>query len=179
MKSTGETTAFFADSSKLHNQGKWLIQPYAFDQAVKAANTILEYHRPKAPIVEPKLPPNIAIAAVGKTKVGHPSIARTLAGAAYQHRHDSDRLQLKDLETGLEELEDDDVLGSFFAENFWGPLSEEERQYLAGIVTGETMHNPAVRASLRQQGLILDGRSPVGAFADWIRIGLAAGYLES
>ena len=77
MKSTGETTAFFADSSKLHNQGKWLIQPYAFDQAVKAANTILEYHRPKAPIVEPKLPPNIAIAAVGKTKVDpEESIAR-------------------------------------------------------------------------------------------------------
>ena len=44
MKPTGEAAAFFADRSKLHNQGKWLIQPYAFDQAVKAANTILEYH---------------------------------------------------------------------------------------------------------------------------------------
>ena len=69
MRSTGETAAFFADSSKLHNQGKWLVHPYAFDQAVKAANTILEYHRPKDPIVEPELPSNIVIAGVGKTKV--------------------------------------------------------------------------------------------------------------
>ena len=34
MKTTGEHTAFFADSSRLHKQGKWLANPYAFDQAI-------------------------------------------------------------------------------------------------------------------------------------------------
>ena len=68
MKSTGEQTAFFVDSSKTHDQGKWLAVPYAFDQAGKAAITILEYHRPKAPIVEPKVPPNLMPTIARRTK---------------------------------------------------------------------------------------------------------------
>ena len=69
MRSTGENTAFFVDDSEMHDQGEWLAVPYAFDQAIKAANTILEHHRPKAPIVEPKISPNLMPAVARKTKI--------------------------------------------------------------------------------------------------------------
>ena len=68
MRSTGEATAFHVDSSKTHDQGEWLAVPYAFDQAVKAAITILEHHRPNAPIVEPKIPPDSVFIVDGETK---------------------------------------------------------------------------------------------------------------
>ena len=68
MRSTGEHTAFFVDSSKTHDQGEWLAVPYAFDQASKAAITILEHHRPKAPIVEPKISPDLMPTIARKTK---------------------------------------------------------------------------------------------------------------
>ena len=68
MRSTGEHAAFFVDSSKTHDQGEWLAVPYAFDQARKAANTILDYHRPKGPIVPPKVSPNDLAALARKTK---------------------------------------------------------------------------------------------------------------
>ena len=110
---------------------------------------------------------------------GHPFVARTLASAAYQHRRDADHLRQIDLDAGLEDLEDDDVLGSFFAENFWGPLSKQEQRYLIGMVTGKAVRNPAARAALRQQGLVHEGRMPIEAFADWLRMGLATGCLES
>ena len=67
MRTTGEVAASFTNDPNTDDQGKWLAVPYAFDQAVKAANTILEYHRPKGPIVEPKLPPYIEVAVVGKS----------------------------------------------------------------------------------------------------------------
>ena len=60
-----------------HDLGKWLTVPYAFDQAVKAANTILEYHRPKGPIVEPVLSPRDMDAGVEKTAM-EPQAARAL-----------------------------------------------------------------------------------------------------
>ncbi len=69
MRSTGEHTAFFVDGSKTHDQGEWLAVPYAFDQAVKAANTILEHHRPNAPIVEPKISPDLMPAVAKRTKI--------------------------------------------------------------------------------------------------------------
>ncbi len=68
MRSTGEHTAFFLDDSEMHDQGEWLAVPYAFDQAVKAAITILEHHRPKAPIVEPKISPDLMPTIARKTK---------------------------------------------------------------------------------------------------------------
>ena len=69
INSAGETAAFFADSSKSHNRGKWLVQPYPFDQAVKAANIILEYHRPKGSTAEPELSPYVEAKGVGKTLI--------------------------------------------------------------------------------------------------------------
>ena len=69
MRSTGEHTAFFVDSSKTHDQGEWLAVPYAFDQARKAANTILEHHRPIGPIVEPKISPDLMPAVAKRTKI--------------------------------------------------------------------------------------------------------------
>lgn len=57
MKSTGEHAGFY-ETGKLTNQGEWLALPYAFDQAAKAATTILEHHRPPGEIVVPK--PNVA-----------------------------------------------------------------------------------------------------------------------
>ena len=56
MKSTG-AHAGFTESGKLTNQGEWLALPYAFDQATKAANAILEHYRPPGKIVVPK--PNL------------------------------------------------------------------------------------------------------------------------
>lgn len=54
MKSTGEHAAFMADSSKLYNQGEWLDQPYGYDQARKAAITVLKKRKPKGAVVVPK-----------------------------------------------------------------------------------------------------------------------------
>ncbi len=56
MKSTGETAGFFA-TGELVSEGKWMAVPFAFDQAMAAANTILEYHRPPGQIVAPT--PNV------------------------------------------------------------------------------------------------------------------------
>ena len=52
MRSTGEHGAFFA-THQLHKDGKWLANPYAFDQAAKAAMTIIEAHRPSGKIMIP------------------------------------------------------------------------------------------------------------------------------
>lgn len=55
MKKTGEHAGFY-EVGKPTNQGEWLALPYAFDQAAKAAITILK-HQPLGKIVvpEPKL----------------------------------------------------------------------------------------------------------------------------
>ena len=68
MRSTGEHTAFFLDGSKTYDQGEWLAVPYAFDQARRAANTILEYHKPKGPIVVPKISRDLMPTIARKTK---------------------------------------------------------------------------------------------------------------
>ncbi len=75
MKSTGGR-AGFTESGKLANQGEWLDLPYSFDQAVKAANSILEHYRPPGKIVVPK--PNVVeVIGVRGTKVDREeSIAR-------------------------------------------------------------------------------------------------------
>ncbi len=65
MKTTGEFAAFFTDTSKLHNQGKWLANPYAFDQATKAAIIILEHHRPPGKVVAPKMARGLAADVAG------------------------------------------------------------------------------------------------------------------
>ena len=73
MKSTGEHGAFMADSSKLHNQGEWLAQPYGFEQAKQAAEAIIEAHRPPGKIVEPN--PRMVFGGVGKTKADPKALA--------------------------------------------------------------------------------------------------------
>ena len=75
MRSTGEH-AGFTESGNLTNRGEWLFLPYAFDQATKAAETILEYHRPPGEIVVPK--PNVVeVFGVRGTKVDRKeSVAR-------------------------------------------------------------------------------------------------------
>lgn len=65
MRAVGEHGAFMA-TSKLHKEGAWLDHPYAFDQATKAAITILENHRPKGEIVMPK--PNVVEVIGGDAK---------------------------------------------------------------------------------------------------------------
>ena len=67
MKSTG-AHAGFTESGKLTNQGEWLDLPYAFDQATKAASTILEHYRPPGEIVVPK-PNLVEVIGVRGTKV--------------------------------------------------------------------------------------------------------------
>ena len=55
MKQTGEHAGFI-ETRKLANQGEWLDLPYAFDQATKAANTILKHYKPKGKVTAPKVP---------------------------------------------------------------------------------------------------------------------------
>ena len=69
MGSTGEQTATFLDGSKTYDQGEWLAVPYAFDQARRAANAILDYHEPKGPIVEPKISPDLMPAVARTAKI--------------------------------------------------------------------------------------------------------------
>ena len=52
MRSTGEHGAFFA-THQIHKDGKWLANPYAFDQATKAAKTVFKAHRPPGKITVP------------------------------------------------------------------------------------------------------------------------------
>jgi hypothetical protein len=53
MKSTGQQAGFL-ETHKVVNQGRWLVLPYAFDQATKAALTVLEHHRPPGEIMKPE-----------------------------------------------------------------------------------------------------------------------------
>jgi hypothetical protein len=53
MRVTGENAAFIA-TGRPREDGAWLDQPYAFDQAVKAAQAILEQFRPMGEIVIPE-----------------------------------------------------------------------------------------------------------------------------
>lgn len=106
---------------------------------------------------------------------GHPFVARMLAGAAHKRRQNPEELHLNDLLEGIAELEDDDVLGNFFSENFWSPLDPAEQRLLLAVADGKPLEgSPAARASLRRQGLIVDGRISIGAFADWIHRGQSA-----
>ena len=73
MKAVGEHAAFMSDPSKLHNQGEWLAQPYGFEQAKQAAETILDAHRPPGEIVEPNAP--MVFEGVGQTKVDPEALA--------------------------------------------------------------------------------------------------------
>ena len=67
MKSTGKLAGFY-ETGKLANQGEWLALPYAFDQATKAAMTILDHHRPPGKIAAPQ--PNVVeVIGVRETKV--------------------------------------------------------------------------------------------------------------
>lgn len=52
MRSTGELCAFFA-TYQISKDGKWLANPYAFDQATNAAMTVIEAHRPPGKITAP------------------------------------------------------------------------------------------------------------------------------
>jgi hypothetical protein len=100
---------------------------------------------------------------------GHPWVARTIAGAAWQQRAASDTLAAGDLDRGLEQLDDDDVLGHFFKTNFWADMTALEQDALVQVARGAATAPPAeIRASLRRQGLLVDGAIPIAAFAEWI-----------
>ena len=100
---------------------------------------------------------------------GHPWVARTIAGAAWQRRAASDTLAAGDLDRGLEQLDDDDVLGHFFKTNFWADMTPLEQDALVHVARGAATAPPAeIRASLRRQGLLVDGAIPIAAFAEWI-----------
>ena len=66
MKLVGEQAAFWVDSSRLHNQGGWLDQPYGFEQAKQAAESVIEAHRPPGKIVQPN--PRTLLASKRQTK---------------------------------------------------------------------------------------------------------------
>ncbi len=76
MKSTGQHAGFL-ETGKPANRGEWLSLPYAFDQATKAAITILEHHRPLDKIVVPK--PNV-VEVVG----GDPKETKEWVGLVYK-----------------------------------------------------------------------------------------------
>ncbi len=76
MKSTGQHAGFL-ETGKLTNRGQWLALPYAFDQAAKAANAIIEHHRPPGKIVVPK--PNL-VEVVG----GDPKQSEEMIGEFYR-----------------------------------------------------------------------------------------------
>lgn len=65
MKTTGER-AGFAVSTEPYG-GEWLRQPFAYDQAVKGANRILEHFRPVGEVVlpEPYMSAVVALAGTG------------------------------------------------------------------------------------------------------------------
>jgi hypothetical protein len=119
--------------------------------------------------------------AVFQLSGGHPALVRMLAGASYRRRKDGEHLRSADLPHGLDDLAENNLLGSFFAENFWGPMTEPERQIMTGASAtdpGGTLSRRApaadevdaeARAALVGQGLLRDGRVAVGAFADWVR----------
>lgn len=66
MKKTGEHAGFY-ETGKPTNRGEWLDLPYSFDQAAKAAITILEDHaEPLGKIVVPK--PNVGEVVGGDPK---------------------------------------------------------------------------------------------------------------
>ena len=53
MRSTGEHAGYY-ETSELTKRGKWMDLPFPFDQAVHAANAILERYRPPGKIVVPE-----------------------------------------------------------------------------------------------------------------------------
>jgi TIR domain len=119
--------------------------------------------------------------AVFRLSGGHPALVRMLAGASYRCRKGGQHLRSADLPRGLDDLAESNLLGSFFAENFWGPMTEPERQIITGACStrprgilsrrasaGDEVDAEA-RAALVGQGLLRDGRVAVGAFADWVR----------
>ena len=114
---------------------------------------------------------------------GHPALVRLIAGASHRVRRDADRLKIDDLHSGLQSLSESNLLGSFFSENFWGPMTEVEQRVLVQASAGQRRRwwrrrTPRVsgdeveaeaRATLTGQGLLRDDSVAVGAFADWLK----------
>jgi hypothetical protein len=100
---------------------------------------------------------------------GHPWVARTIAAAAWERHATPDRLVADDVERGLDQLYDDDTLGHFFKTNFWADMTGPEQDTLVQVAArSPAAIAPDVRASLRRQGLLVDGTIPIAAFAEWI-----------
>ncbi|MEM9494219.1 MAG: hypothetical protein AAGC55_34050, partial [Myxococcota bacterium] len=73
---------------------------------------------------------------------GHPALAWMLAAAAYEGRIDNSRLATGDLDRGLEELDDQDALGNFFAQNVWSATTAHERALLVEAARAGTVTRP-------------------------------------
>jgi len=111
---------------------------------------------------------------------GHPSLARTIAGEAYRGRQNPGRLDVADLEIGVEALHDSDGIGSFIRNNLWRPMTSVEKEILSDLSRQWIAHKIARRqrsdiafaegyASLRSQGIIGDGGIRVGLLRQWVR----------
>ena len=113
---------------------------------------------------------------------GHPALVRMLAGASFRSRKDTRALRTGDLPVGLQALAESNLLGSFFAENFWGPMTDTEQQIVHGASaksrrwwvpmrpTVATKVDMEAKAALIGQGLLRDDQVAIGAFAEWVRM---------
>ena len=119
--------------------------------------------------------------AIFRLSGGHPALVRILAGASHRTRRDPQRLELGDLRSGLESLAETNLLGSFFGENFWGPMTETEQRVIVQATGSrrwlrrlapraqDSDAEAEARSSLTGQGLLRGDSVAVAAFADWLR----------
>ena len=84
MRTTGEHGAFVA-TSKRHHEGAWLDHPYAFDQAVKASQAVLEAFRPDGKIVVPV--PEPTMIATTASDAGDADVARIKKELKWVYEH--------------------------------------------------------------------------------------------
>ena len=108
---------------------------------------------------------------------GHPSLARLIAGKAYEARATPARLDEADLAAGLETLHRFDEIGSFFKQNLWLPMTPAEQELILAVaLQGEQAPvnaDPESRASLLGQGILAmdaQGRPsiPIDGFREWL-----------
>lgn len=104
------------------------------------------------------------IRALHEYSCGHPGLAREIAAKARDVQENPFVLATGDLTRALTQLHRDDVTGSFFAENIWGPATPAERAALRWIGSREKavpfreipieLQQPGLWADLAAQGLI-------------------------
>lgn len=100
---------------------------------------------------------------------GHPAMARMIAGASFEARAHNERLDLHDLQSGLERLEDSWELGNFLEENLWKPMTRDEQEAARLLLQNkDTSAHKKTLASLRAQGLVQKNHFTIQAFEEWL-----------